>query len=85
MIKTNIMITTKLLSTHELLLAIDNFYYETGCLPHYLVMNKETYSSLLKESREFVAYYHDGVYERKFEDINIAFSDSLSFGEIDVV
>ena len=85
---TNIIIRNELLKPDELLAAISNFCCTTGyCYPHYLVINRETYAFLIKYAKDYTLFrcYCTDINERKINDINVAFCDSLKFGEIDIV
>lgn len=85
---TNIIIRKELIKPDELLVAISDFCCTTGyCYPHYLVMNRETYNILVKYSKEHILFrsYCTDRNERRINDIDVAFCDSLKFGEVDVV
>lgn len=82
-----LIIKNELYKPETLLHEINYFCCSNGCDPHYLVMSRETYAVLDKYAKDHISFrsYCTDRNERRINDIDVAFCDSLKFGEVDVV
>lgn len=78
-------IKNELYKPETLICEIDYFCCSNGYHPHYLVMNRDTYNFLTTQIKDYTVCYCTSKNERKIYDIDVAFCDSLKFGEVDVV
>lgn len=69
----------------KILYEIDYVYHTTGRDPRYLVMNRDTYNFIAANIKDYFSCYRTSKNEIKIYDTDVAFCDSLKFGEVDVV
>ena len=69
----------------RILYEIDYIYHTTGHYPRYSVMNRDTYNFIVANIKDYYCCYKTIKNEIKIYDTNVAFCDSLKFGEVDVV
>lgn len=69
----------------KILYEMNYFYHTTGRDPHYLVMSRDTYKFINVNIRDYFSCCRTDKNEIKIYDTDVAFCDSLKFGEVDVV
>ena len=69
----------------KMLYEMDYIYHTTGHEPRYLVMSRDTYQYISANIKDKFSCYITSKNERKIYDTDVAFCDSLEFGEVDVV
>ena len=69
----------------RILYEIDYIYHTTGHAPRYSVMNRDTYRFIVANIKDNYCCYRTIENGTKIYDTDIAFCDSLKFGEVDVV